>query len=143
MAFSIYILLLIFLITLLIFDRPCGREDFTNSECFLKMTTPPHHQNVSCFFFSRCGCCYDYGLVDMSIFLNKILQAFYCTVLLFLKKIYIYLHSGKFEPPIFHPNVYPSGTVCLSILEEDKDWRPAITIKQVTNACSVELHTQI
>lgn len=41
------------------------------------------------------------------------------------------LHPGKFEPPIFHPNVYPSGTVCLSILEEDKDWRPAITIKQV------------
>lgn len=39
--------------------------------------------------------------------------------------------SGKFEPPLFHPNVYPSGTVCLSILEEDKDWRPAITIKQV------------
>lgn len=38
---------------------------------------------------------------------------------------------GKFEPPLFHPNVYPSGTVCLSILEEDKDWRPAITIKQV------------
>ncbi|EHB14096.1 SUMO-conjugating enzyme UBC9, partial [Heterocephalus glaber] len=35
----------------------------------------------------------------------------------------------KFEPPLFHPNVYPSGTVCLSILEEDKDWRPAITIK--------------
>ena len=30
-----------------------------------------------------------------------------------------------------HPNVYPSGTVCLSILDEDKDWRPAITIKQV------------
>lgn len=41
-------------------------------------------------------------------------------------------YSGKFEPPIFHPNVYPSGTVCLSILEEDKDWRPAITIKQVS-----------
>lgn len=40
-------------------------------------------------------------------------------------------YLGKFEPPIFHPNVYPSGTVCLSILEEDKDWRPAITIKQV------------
>uniref|UniRef100_A0A673JPZ5 SUMO-conjugating enzyme UBC9-like n=1 Tax=Sinocyclocheilus rhinocerous TaxID=307959 RepID=A0A673JPZ5_9TELE len=37
----------------------------------------------------------------------------------------------KFEPPIFHPNVYPSGTVCLSILEEEKDWRPAITIKQI------------
>jgi len=37
----------------------------------------------------------------------------------------------KFDPPLFHPNVYPSGTVCLSILDEDKDWRPAITIKQV------------
>ena len=38
----------------------------------------------------------------------------------------------KFEPPLFHPNVYPSGTVCLSILDEDKDWRPAITIRQVS-----------
>ncbi len=36
----------------------------------------------------------------------------------------------KFVPVLFHPNVYPSGTVCLSILSE-KGWRPAITIKQV------------
>lgn len=43
---------------------------------------------------------------------------------------------GKFDPPIFHPNVYPSGTVCLSILDEDKDWRPAVTIKQVS--CTVQ-----
>ena len=41
------------------------------------------------------------------------------------------LFVGKFEPPIFHPNVYPSGTVCLSLLDEEKDWRPAVTIKQV------------
>lgn len=40
--------------------------------------------------------------------------------------------AGKFEPPLFHPNVYPSGTVCLSLLDEEKDWRPAVTIKQVT-----------
>jgi len=40
--------------------------------------------------------------------------------------------SGKFEPPLFHPNVYPSGTVCLSLLDEEKDWRPAVTIKQVS-----------
>jgi ubiquitin-conjugating enzyme E2 I len=39
--------------------------------------------------------------------------------------------SGKFTPPLFHPNVYPSGTVCLSILDEEKSWKPAITIKQV------------
>uniref|UniRef100_A0A6U3QUR4 SUMO-conjugating enzyme UBC9 n=1 Tax=Octactis speculum TaxID=3111310 RepID=A0A6U3QUR4_9STRA len=37
----------------------------------------------------------------------------------------------KFVPPLFHPNVYPSGTICLSILNEEEDWRPAITIKQM------------
>ena len=37
----------------------------------------------------------------------------------------------KFVPPIFHPNVFPSGTVCLSILNEDKDWVPTITVRQV------------
>ncbi|KAI8893787.1 ubiquitin-conjugating enzyme/RWD-like protein [Globomyces pollinis-pini] len=36
-----------------------------------------------------------------------------------------------FTPPLFHPNVYPSGTVCLSIVNEDEDWKPAITIKQI------------
>ncbi|KAH7105226.1 ubiquitin-conjugating enzyme9 [Auriculariales sp. MPI-PUGE-AT-0066] len=37
----------------------------------------------------------------------------------------------KFSPPLFHPNVYPSGTVCLSILDEEKGWKPGITIKQI------------
>ncbi|KAI9026937.1 ubiquitin-conjugating enzyme 9 [Hyaloraphidium curvatum] len=37
----------------------------------------------------------------------------------------------RFTPPIFHPNVYPSGTICLSILNEDQDWKPAITVKQI------------
>lgn len=65
----------------------------------------------------------------------------------------------KFTPVIFHPNIYPSGTVCLSILQagtaehakleqrvrrlrclahssasraqEDKGWKPSITIKQL------------
>lgn len=37
----------------------------------------------------------------------------------------------RFEPPLFHPNVYPSGTVCLSLLDENKDWKPSITIKQL------------
>lgn len=37
----------------------------------------------------------------------------------------------KFVPPLFHPNVYPSGTVCLSILNEDESWKPAITVKQI------------
>jgi ubiquitin-conjugating enzyme E2 I len=60
----------------------------------------------------------------------------------------------KFTPPLFHPNVYPSGTVCrefssllfaesrphqdvltssltVSILNEEKAWKPAITVKQI------------
>eukprot|EP01068_Selenidium_serpulae_P008213 Selendium_serpulae@DN4921_c0_g1_i2.p1 len=37
----------------------------------------------------------------------------------------------KFDPVLFHPNIYPSGTVCLSILNEDEDWKPSITIKQI------------
>jgi ubiquitin-conjugating enzyme E2 I len=37
----------------------------------------------------------------------------------------------KFDPPLFHPNVYPSGTVCLSIVNEDDGWKPSITVKQI------------
>ncbi|RKP23930.1 ubiquitin-conjugating enzyme 9 [Syncephalis pseudoplumigaleata] len=37
----------------------------------------------------------------------------------------------KFTPPLFHPNVYPSGTVCLSIINEEQGWKPAITVKQI------------
>ena len=29
----------------------------------------------------------------------------------------------KFPQGFFHPNIYPSGTVCLSILSEDDGWR--------------------
>lgn len=37
----------------------------------------------------------------------------------------------QFDPKLFHPNVYPSGTVCLSLLDDTKDWRPVISIKQI------------
>ena len=36
-----------------------------------------------------------------------------------------------FEGGLFHPNVYPSGTVCLSILSEDQGWKPSITLRDV------------
>ncbi|KAF1960166.1 ubiquitin-conjugating enzyme [Byssothecium circinans] len=42
-----------------------------------------------------------------------------------------HMSTGKFTPPLFHPNVYPSGTVCLSILNEEEGWKPAITIKEI------------
>eukprot|EP01028_Stygiella_incarcerata_P000847 TRINITY_DN1133_c0_g1_i1.p2 TRINITY_DN1133_c0_g1~~TRINITY_DN1133_c0_g1_i1.p2 ORF type:complete len:105 (+),score=32.71 TRINITY_DN1133_c0_g1_i1:485-799(+) len=37
----------------------------------------------------------------------------------------------RFVPPLFHPNVYPSGTVCLSILNPETDWRPSLTVKDI------------
>ncbi|CAI2383113.1 unnamed protein product [Moneuplotes crassus] len=37
----------------------------------------------------------------------------------------------QFSPPLPHPNIYPSGTVCLSILSEDEDWKPSITIPTI------------
>lgn len=37
----------------------------------------------------------------------------------------------KFPTGFFHPNIYPSGTVCLSILNEDEGWKPSITVKQI------------
>ena len=30
----------------------------------------------------------------------------------------------RFTPPIYHPNIFPSGTVCLSILNAEKDYTP-------------------
>ena len=36
-----------------------------------------------------------------------------------------------FKPALFHPNVYPSGNVCLSIINAHEDWKPSITIKQI------------
>lgn len=37
----------------------------------------------------------------------------------------------RFDPPIFHPNIYPSGTVCLSILDPDKGWKPSLSVSQI------------
>ncbi|XP_043063385.1 SUMO-conjugating enzyme UBC9-B-like [Drosophila ficusphila] len=37
----------------------------------------------------------------------------------------------RFEPPLFHPNVYLTGTVRLGLIDEWKDWHPDITVKQI------------
>ncbi|CAM9982354.1 unnamed protein product, partial [Choristocarpus tenellus] len=37
----------------------------------------------------------------------------------------------KFVPPLFHPNVYSDGRICLSIISEGQGWRPSITIKEI------------
>ena len=42
-----------------------------------------------------------------------------------------HFHSGIFKPVLFHPNVFDSGHVCLSILKEHEGWKPSLTVKQV------------
>eukprot|EP01099_Mayorella_cantabrigiensis_P000672 TRINITY_DN1298_c0_g1_i1.p1 TRINITY_DN1298_c0_g1~~TRINITY_DN1298_c0_g1_i1.p1 ORF type:complete len:186 (+),score=47.25 TRINITY_DN1298_c0_g1_i1:75-560(+) len=37
----------------------------------------------------------------------------------------------KFPAEFFHPNIFPSGTVCLSILNEEEGWKPSISVKQI------------
>lgn len=37
----------------------------------------------------------------------------------------------QFDKGFYHPNVYPSGTVCLSILNEEQAWRPTLTLTQI------------
>lgn len=36
-----------------------------------------------------------------------------------------------FNPVLPHPNIYPSGTVCLSILNEEEDWKPSLNLKNI------------
>jgi len=38
---------------------------------------------------------------------------------------------GNTNKPLFHPNVYPSGKICLSLLDADKAWKPSLTIKHL------------
>lgn len=47
----------------------------------------------------------------------------------------------KFTPPLFHPNIYPSGTVCLSILDEEEGWLPSFTIKEILIGIQTLLNT--
>ena len=45
----------------------------------------------------------------------------------------------KFVPPLFHPNLYPGGTMDLSILC-DRLWSAALTIKQILLSAHDFLH---
>lgn len=36
-----------------------------------------------------------------------------------------------FRKKLFHPNIYPSGAVCLSIINEEEDWRPTLKVKDI------------
>jgi len=43
------------------------------------------------------------------------------------------LIAGKFKEPVFHPNVFPSGTVDLNFLSQpETHWKSSVTIMEVT-----------
>lgn len=39
--------------------------------------------------------------------------------------------QAHFPAGFFHPNVYPSGKVCLSIINDSKGWRPSTTVRTI------------
>ncbi|MEW5303544.1 MAG: hypothetical protein WDW36_006225 [Sanguina aurantia] len=54
------------------------------------------------------------------------------------------LYPPASPPGFFHPNVYPGGQVCLSILNDDPDmcgaWKASISIKEVLLGLQELLH---
>jgi ubiquitin-conjugating enzyme E2 I len=38
---------------------------------------------------------------------------------------------AKFVPPVPHVNVFPSGTVCVSILRDSEGWKPSMSLRQI------------
>ena len=48
----------------------------------------------------------------------------------------LHLITGKFKEPLFHPNVFPSGTVDLNFLSQPQThWKSSITIMEVSCRC--------
>ncbi|KAI8469160.1 MAG: ubiquitin-conjugating enzyme/RWD-like protein [Monoraphidium minutum] len=41
----------------------------------------------------------------------------------------------------FHPNVFPCGQICLSLINDYQDWKPAVTIKQILQGIQELLDT--
>eukprot|EP00466_Bigelowiella_natans_P019930 jgi/Bigna1/57270/fgenesh1_pm.8_\ len=39
--------------------------------------------------------------------------------------------SARFEPKIYHPNVFDDGSICLSILKPDKNWAASLSVSQI------------
>eukprot|EP00877_Chromochloris_zofingiensis_P008718 jgi/Chrzof1/409/Cz01g14230.t1 len=46
----------------------------------------------------------------------------------------------SFPPGFFHPNVFPDGRICLSIINDYQDWKPSISMKQILVGIQELLH---
>lgn len=56
--------------------------------------------------------------------------------------LFNFVKKGKFTPPLPHPNIYPSGNVCLSILNEEEDWKPSISISDILKGIQLLLKVE-
>ena len=45
----------------------------------------------------------------------------------------------QFEKNFYHPNVYPSGTVCHSILDVDADWSASVSVQKILESIQAML----
>ncbi|OIW09459.1 hypothetical protein TanjilG_22733 [Lupinus angustifolius] len=82
--------------------KPDGSVDFLSWQCIIP---------------GKAGTCYEGGFYPVNLKFND-----------------DYPHKPpicKFPQGFLHPNVYPSGMVCLSILSESGDWKPSITVRQI------------
>lgn len=59
--------------------------------------------------------------------------AFYPLILIFPAEYPARPPKAQFCPPLPHVNVFPSGTVCISILHENEagGWKPSINLRQI------------
>lgn len=48
-----------------------------------------------------------------------------------LKNIQSFHLVASLKKKLFHPNIYPSGAVCLSIINEEEDWRTGLKVKDI------------
>lgn len=78
----------------------------------------------------------NFSLTSLSIVFSNDLQAPWADGLYRLRMIFKDEYPTvppecKFEPALFHPNVYPSGTVCLSLLDVKRTWHETFTITRL------------
>lgn len=49
--------------------------------------------------------------------------------------------SASLPAGFSHPNVYPSGQICLSIINDYQEWSPSISVKQILQGVQELLRT--
>jgi Ubiquitin-conjugating enzyme len=70
-----------------------------------------------------------YRLSYEDVFVSPlILDCLFCSTVTFPDDYPAKPPECRFNPPLFHPNIWPEGDICLSILNVEKSWRPTISM---------------